>query len=260
MRIFWSLFFVLVAVFCKIDRHFFKSNDSFCPKFIFPNWNRCPKLETKSSDLSPILAQPFRYLTKGKQSFVFTSDDGKWILKFPRMPRAKMRYGIHKDAKESLFENTLVQSQKIADELAKETGIIYAHLKPSDDLPFIQLIDEYQEIYDLDLNDLPFIIQTQGEDFFTRFLELSTPIPLIEKTIALYSSLYEKGFIDRDPILDKNFGISGGVPFIIDTGQIEKCDDLPPREVYLKEMTQSLGGYLERTSPDLYEIYKKLLH
>jgi len=253
-------FLILVAVFAKLDRHFFKTNDSFCPKFIFPNWSRIPQLETKPSDTSKILSQSFRYLTKGKQSFVFLSEDGKWILKFPRLPRAKMRHALHFEAKKPFFENALIHGKSIYEELEEETGIVYAHLKPSENLENVHLIDQYSQSYYLDLNDLPFFLQKCGEDFFSIFARLEDPKALIEKTISLFSSLYDKGFIDRDSIFDKNFGVVEGAPFIMDIGQLEKCDELPPRGEYLSEMTQSLGGKLQRESPDLYEYYKKLLH
>ncbi|MDN3506166.1 MAG: hypothetical protein P0S96_02950 [Simkaniaceae bacterium] len=260
MRYVSIAFFVLMAVFAKLDRHFFKSNDSFCPKFIFPNWSRLPQLSTKPRDVSNILSQRFRYLTKGKQSFVFLSEDGKWVLKLPRLPRAKMRYALHFDAKKPFFENALLHGKSIYEELEKETGVVYAHLKPSQQFNPVLLIDQYGQNYSLDPNDLPFFLQKRGEDFFTFFAGLKDPTTLIEKTISLFSSLYDKGFIDRDPILDKNFGVIDGSPFIMDIGQLEKCDHLPSRREYLEEMTQSLAEKLQRESPDLYKYYKKLLH
>src|SRR5579872_1148087 len=46
-----------------------------------------PLKEMDRIDWDPVsieqaLSQPFHYLGKGRQSFVFASEDGKWVLKF----------------------------------------------------------------------------------------------------------------------------------------------------------------------------------
>lgn len=259
MKFFSIFLLLLVAVVSRLDRYFFKQNDSFCPKHIFPNWSRLPQFETKPNEVDEILSQPFTYLTKGKQCFVFLSQDQKWVLKFPRLPRSKMCYSFSRSTPNPFFERALKNGKWIYEELGSETGIIYAHLKPSQHLGSIHLIDRFQQHYYLSLDDLPFFIQKYGENFFSFFEKLKDPKPLIANTVQLFANLYEKGFIDRDPILDKNFGVVDGLPFIIDIGQLEKCEKLPPRTEYLYEMTQSLGGKLERESPHLYQFYKKLL-
>ncbi|NGX60066.1 MAG: hypothetical protein KR126chlam3_01228 [Chlamydiae bacterium] len=259
MKYFFIFTLLLVSVFSRLDRHFFKSNDSFCPKYILPNWSRLPQYETKNIAIDEITNQPFSYLTKGKQSFVFVSRDQKWVLKFPRLPRRMMRLAWTRPAPNAFFENFIQNGKWIYEELGKETGILYAHLKPTTHLGSIHLIDRFQQHYFLALDELPFFIQKYGENYFSYFEKQQNPKPLIEKTVQLFSDLYEKGFIDRDPILDKNFGVLIDSPFIMDIGQLEKCAQLPPRNEYLQQMTQSLEGKLSQESPELLSFYKNLL-
>ncbi len=259
MKYLGLLLILTSALFVRLDRYFFKTNDSFCPKFISPIWSRCPQIETQSTLDPKILDQPFVYLTKGEQSFIFLSADRKWILKFPRLPRS-VRSTFRKKGVSKKFETFLKNGNLVCEELGNETGLVYAHLKPSDEFGEISLWDRYGHEHVLPLDTLPFFVQKYGEEYFSAFAKSEDPKSLIRKTVDLFNSLYEKGFIDRDPILDKNFGVIDGNPFIIDTGQLEKCEDLPSREEYLKLMMGSLEGFLSRESPPLHEFYKNCLH
>jgi len=128
------------------------------------------------------------------------------------------------------------------------------------------LIDTFGIKYVLDLDILPFAIQKYGKPFFCVFdpLDQNAAKKVIAKTISLFAHLHRRGFIDRDPIFDKNFGICENAPFIMDVGQLEKSENLPPLKEYILEMTQSLRGNLARESPELCTYYhsliKNLLH
>ena len=253
---------LLVCLGIRLDRYFFKKNDSFCPKFIQPNWRYCPKNETLplSERIKEIFDQPFTYLAKGKQSFVFKSEDQQWVIKFIRLPRYARSFSLKRSEKSSYLTRTLQSCKESYENLGKETQVAYAHLEPSSSLnKKIHLIDRYQKSYFLELDSFPFAVQKYGRSFFSVFYESDKKKKLIKKTIQLYSKLYEKGYIDRDPILDKNFGIIGNEPFILDIGQLEKCEKLPSKADYLWQMTQSLGWKLQCEFPHLYSYYKNLL-
>ncbi len=256
-------FLFAFLAFARLDRLFFKANASFCPKHVIPNWSRCPQYTTPSSpQVDEILNQQFTYLTKGKQSFVFVSEDQKWVIKLVRLPRYAMRYSRKGSVSSISFLSKTLEGCKWAYEaLSEETGVVYAHLGPTDDLHCsINLIDQLGRKYSFSADSIPFVVQKFGKPFFPVFDAEKNPTELIEKTVQLFSSLYDKGFIDRDSILDKNFGVIDTAPFIIDIGQLEKIDTLPPRSEYLLEMTHSLGVKLLRESPQLYSYYKNLLH
>ncbi len=262
MRFFFLFSFLILAIFSRLDRHFFKQNGSFCPKFILPHWTHCPQFQTPSVEIDAIIDQPFRYLTKGKQSFVFISQDGRWVLKCMRLPRYARHFSKKGRSSSLVFLAKTFESAKWAQmELSDETQVVYAHLQPTSHLKKqVILIDHFEREHDLQLDELPFVLQRFGGDFFAAFDQAKDKKELINQTIALFSSCYEKGFIDRDPILDKNFGMLEGHPFIMDIGQLEKAGTLPSKREYLELMTISLRGKLERESPELYTYYKKILN
>jgi hypothetical protein len=212
--------------------------------------------------LEQILRQPYTYLTKGKQSFVFLSEDKKWVIKFFRLPRHLRRLSLKSPSERSpLFFQTLNNSKGAYEDLSEETGVLYSHLSPCDSVGVhIHLIDKFKQAYFLPLDELPFVVQKYGEDFFSALDKSPHPEKLLEQTVQLFTTLYNKGYIDRDPIFEKNFGVVDHAPFIIDIGQVEKASELPPKEEYLAEMTHSLHVKLQRESPKLYAYFKKLLH
>lgn len=254
----------LLAVLGFLDRFFYKQNEMFCLNGVLPRWSRCPQLET-AGDLSyaQILDQPFTYLAQGKQSFVFKSEDEKWVIKLFRLPRY-VKVGSLKGKKASLagLEKMFESFQLSCEALRQETGVVYAHLRPTTSLrKKIELIDPYLHHYRIDLDTLPFVIQPVGDDFFTvlRGLDEKGAKDLIRKTVLLFSSLFDKGVVDQDPIFDKNFGVYEGEPFIMDVGQLEPLSERLSRHDYLLQMTNSLDIYLREHAPHLYGFYKNLL-
>lgn len=251
----FSLLLLILSFGC-IDRYFFKQNDSFCLKQIFPKWAHLVHFETElSNEIHHILQQPFGYLCKGKQSFVFVSQDGQWVLKFPRLSREEMRLSWKSKRKSSFQKAT----KTVFEDLQEEAGLIYVHYQPTKILGKTLFIDHLGSEYLLPLDDFPFYLQKHGENFFSYFDHSEAPKILIEKTIQLFTSLYDKKIIDQDPLLETNFGIAEGSPFLLDFGQCEFSDSLPGREQYLLQMTHSLGSKLLRESPELYDYYKNFL-
>ncbi|NGX39360.1 MAG: hypothetical protein KR126chlam1_00686 [Chlamydiae bacterium] len=260
MRYFLPFFLLFCLAIGRLDRIFFKANDSFCTAFITPIWNRCPAFFTEIPDeVYPLLSQSFTYLTKGKQSFVFLSEDREWVLKFFRLPRY-VRRGTHKGSAKSLpfLTQTMEGFKWSQDKLSEETGILYAHLQRTKGLPHTtQLIDRFGRSYLLDLNDLPFAIQRKGSLFLPSLSEMEEEEAkrMIEEAVLLYANLHQKGFTDNDAIFEKNIGIACGLPFIMDVGQLVPSSSLSPLQDYLLKMTVSLADYLAQDNSTLYSHY-----
>jgi len=238
-------FFLFALIVGRLDRHFFKENGSFCPSHILPKWSQLPTIPTTAPP-SPLLDQPFTYIGKGLEYFVFESQDEKYVLKLFRLPKNLRRYSLHRGKTPHPKLNRRFKSvQLCAEQLPRETQLLYAHLSPTDTLPPIQLIDKLGHTWSLPLDQLPFLIQAKGTPYFSYFDKLSNPKPLIRDTIQLFKTLYAKGISDQDPIFEKNYGIHNGKPFIMDIGGLQKTTPLPPEEKYLRNMTQSLFTKLE---------------
>src|SRR3569832_1407459 len=88
------LCFYGVAKFCK------KQTGSFTIARITSDLKFHPEWEvnnTQEKEAQKALAQPYRFLGKGAQSFVFASEDGQWVIKFFRHHHLKKNSKLSKD-------------------------------------------------------------------------------------------------------------------------------------------------------------------
>ena len=86
-----------------------------------------------SPEVLAILDQPFYYIDKGSQSYVFESRDGNYVVKFFRFDYPEIELKVL----------TLFNACKIAyDKLRDATGLSYIHLNPtSEGLPILHCTD-----------------------------------------------------------------------------------------------------------------------
>jgi len=245
MFYFAPAFLALVACFCRLDRIFYKQNDSFCQRQILINWSSLP---TYPSPLEPstleILGQSFSYLKKGKEFFVFLSSDKKWVIKIPRVPHHK-----------SMAE-TLGILRDCSTQLHEETAMEYAHLEQTKTHQRLMLLDRFGVEYQIELDSIIFFLQRAGVLFFEHFSTASNPLPLIRDAISVYRSIHSKGFTDQDAIFQKNFGIYDDRPFIMDVGKLIPATS----EDSLEKLTVSLRDEIAHHYPHLLLEYKKALH
>ena len=73
---------LLIAAFVHMDRYFFKKNGSFSIHHLYSTL----PLSSHAAPCLPLLKQPFIYLTKGHQTYVFLSNDKKFVLKIYKFP------------------------------------------------------------------------------------------------------------------------------------------------------------------------------
>ena len=125
-----------------------------------------------------ILDQPFDYLARGAQAYVFASRDGKTVIKFFRVyhlmpplwmtclnfPLPLQPYKIAKMIRKREGLKRDFQSYKIAfEELKEETGVLYVHLNKSDDLKKKLIIhDKIGIAHEVDLDRMEFIVQKKS--------------------------------------------------------------------------------------------------
>ena len=205
-------------------------------------------LEKGGSEVDPNLLQtPYRYLTKGGQSYVFASDDGRYILKFFRnsrlanlqllqhlLPLSSIKKKIQMQEKE-LFET--LQSFAIAQKhLKEETGLIATHLDGQIPLSApLTIIDKLGIAHKMDANRYPFIIQERVTLVKDRIDELMHAGQVeqahvaIASLFALVQKRIEKKIEDQDPNLSKNFGFCQNHAIQIDAGRFS-FSDAPKRE------------------------------
>ena len=183
-----------------------------------------------SSDVEAILSQPFHYLSKGRQSFVFESADGKYVLKFFNQkylqnPWYTFLVEKKEKAKRALRRHYYENSYKIAfQELGDE--ILYLHLGPSGPLPKVNITDKANREFTLDLAQLPFVLQKRGIPFYSALDDIYAKEGIeglkreIDSFLFAISLRISKGIADGDHDVEHNWGYVDGHIFHLDPGRL----------------------------------------
>lgn len=177
--------------------------------------------------VSPILSQTFTYLGRGGQFFAFSSEDGKYVLKFPKyykffsFPFDQIIPG-YKRRKEALIESMTIAATIMHD----DTAIIYAQLSKNKtrELPTVKFIDHLGFNHFINLNNIPFLVQkhiTPTYIHLNALLEIGDKQKLKESLDGLHqalSTLPPPGIISSDLIIHKNYGFIGSKAYKLDIG------------------------------------------
>ncbi len=281
------LFAFCIAGLARLDRYFFKHNKSFCVRFIYstlpynPDWEIPPLTKQERESFKTIFSQKFHYLGKGNSSFAFASEDGNYVIKVMRFPStlrpfswlshpfSRFKSYRIKNAKNSYKKlHTSFHSFKLAyNELREETGLLYLHLNQSHDLEqTVSLVDRLGYTYEIPLDQLSFLLQKRASLIYPTLDRLKasgdyeTARKTIKNILSLISSTAQKGIIDFDPILRKNYGLLEDRAIFIDLGSLSRDESLkePSRmKAHVCEMTGSLKTRLENLYPEFLPFYNE---
>ena len=192
-------------------------------------------------EIRSLLNQPFHYLAKGSQSYVFASEDGRYVLKLFKDPRKHLRSWtwlgsnllkkgprwiwktLHSDKRAKKWERHLC-SLHLAAALASEAGLVYAHLEGTTHLQVpITLTDKIGISHTLSLDTVPLVIQKRAQPLEKYLHTLKTAEDAAQCQAAaskLLQSLEEKGLLYTDGKME-NWGIVDGAPILLDLGCIQ---------------------------------------
>ncbi|MBS0615136.1 MAG: hypothetical protein JSR58_01115 [Verrucomicrobia bacterium] len=272
------LLFTLFLV--KIDRYFLKKNSGFCLHYILSDAPCDPQWKTEGPFPREILEQPFSYLGKGSQTYVFESQDGKYVLKFYKFPSHMRKIGwlkhpfaYHMDGKRASIKkhnldrfhlsfNSYFLSQK---ELQNETGVVYVHLYPSDNLrTSLHLIDKLGMHYEVPADHMGFIVQRKAASLLPTLQQAITQKDehlckqMINNLLQVITSRCHKGISDLDAMHHNNYGWLEGRAIHIDVGRFVYDASVKTPEGCQKEIvriTQSLSDFLAKESPELHQYF-----
>lgn len=287
-----AFFFAALLLFtfalAQIDRRFLKENDGFCLRTILGQIPHNQKWEAQApipDKVQSVLAQPFYYLAKGHQSYVFASADGRYVIKCYRFP-SHLRLFPWLNHPVSYFFNQkrqkiMVYNEKKLDlsfssyqiafeDLQKETGSEWIHLHGNATTrQTIHLIDLTGNHYNVPLDQISFVIQKR---FVMLFEALETMhdrhdrqqiAKLIESLISTITCLWKQGIIDQDPVLGKNYGWDGNRVVYIDIGRFvkqEKLNDYFNLRSHIEQITPILADWLQQHDPELLNYYRSLIN
>lgn len=197
-----------------------------------------------------ILDQPFYYLGKGVQFFVFESRDGNYVLKFVKHHRTSPRFWFSSGKAERRIDHIVQSCQLAYSHLKSETGLLAIHLTPdATENHMITLVDNLGIAHPINLNTTSYLLQKKGENMSER--------PLTQVDIAnlvdLIKNRYEQGIVNKDP-RPRNFGFVGSIPIEIDLGSFKQPspDTLPT--AFQKEQLK-WKRWLENYDPSLADYF-----
>lgn len=288
--LFITMFVLFIAAVAQIDRIFFKRSSSFCPHFLYsclpanPDWDLPTPTSEETLLLDPILNQKFHYFAKGTRCFAFVSDDQKYVIKFHRYP-SHMRlfpwlthpfsYSFterRKKIKEYNLKRIQANFRSYKNsyfDLKEETGILLLHINRTDHLrKTITIVDKAQAEHKISLDDVTFILQKRADliypalDRLVQEKKYDEAKQTVSQIIHLVAKTCQKGYIDKDPVLKRNYGLLEDRAIHIDVGDLIKNEGIALRESYIpyiKEMTESLRKQLESSYTELLEHYHQII-
>lgn len=143
-----------------------------------------------------IFKQPFTYLGKGKNFFVFESADGKYVLKFLNC----------KNANASGIEDIFESCKLAACHAPRVTGVVYCHLNRSCDINSnVELKDKLGLSHTVFLDSVPFVLQKKAQLFFPtlqKLLDAKNYVKLQERLNILFDFFIVQAIVeihDTDP-------------------------------------------------------------
>lgn len=181
------------------------------------------------------LFQPYTYLGKGRQSFVFESADGKTVLKFfnrkyfdvPWYGYFSSRERYKRERRKSFYSQSYILAEKY---LSKESGILYLHLGPTVDLPTVKLIDRAKRVFLVDLNTIPFVLQKKAEPFYSAIVRAQKEQgdeklkQILVDFLEMISRRISFHLADAEHDVEHNIGFLDGKPLYIDPGRLLLAD------------------------------------
>jgi len=225
------------------------------------------------SETKKILSQDFHYLTKGRECFIFESADKKYVLKFFDSSRYYTKYFFPNVSLPKFLDNYrkkhyVRRSNKLAFNLSsaklafknlkEDSALIYVNLNISDNFDNkIKIKNKYGKSFDLDLNNIFFILQKKC-DIFYQVYEKTTDekykLYLIESFLEMAHNRTKKLIIDDDiGKKRRNWGLINNKAVTIDIGRWYFDEKLKTLFGYKKEMikaTKILKKYLEDNEPE----------
>jgi len=276
----WCCLAALISF--ALQRFCYKRTEGFALYKIFssltpnPEWELPSPSDEELSTLQNLFNQPFYYLGKGAQAYVFSSQDGSAVIKLCRFDHLRPPFWFTNCLIPFAYERERIErilhkrgrleqefgSYKIAfEEMRQETGLIYLHLnKTSFWNKTITLYDKSKVVHKLNLDQIEFIVQKKATLVYPTLSELmqtqgeDATKAAIAHLVKLLAQRCTKGIFDKDPDLATNFGFLGNMAVQIDIGRFLLKETSPPLAEIREEMwriTHPLHQWLEKEYPSL---------
>ncbi len=216
----------------------------------------------------------FHYIGRGRQCFAFASEDGKYVLKFPRTDIYKTpfwaralpvhSYRTELEENHRRREEFILNSFRISfDELKDQTALLAVHLGQSTPKgKKLTLIDASGSKYRLPLEKTSFVLQYKQPILMKSFSaalergERKEAEKILDALLAAVVERANKGILNRDRSFLRNYGFDGSKAYQIDVGSFFRSQDLDPSMAYHKSVRDSMEPvqeWLAENSPEMLD-------
>ncbi len=240
-----------------------------------PAWETPSPTPQQQEEIDLALSQPYHYLGKGGQCFVFASADGAYVIKFFKQktytiplwhalipPYLFDRYKEKKQWKRQDKIQRDFWSYKYALEVIPEqTGVLFVHLNPTEHLQRrLTFTDRLHIAHTVSLDAFDFVLQRRAEMISPAMLrmiragEIQEAKELIDNLCHLVLFRCMQGLEDRDPEVRTNCGLLGKEVIKIDVGRFSLNPALRSPERYQAELSKVIRPLQKWLRPESEEL------
>jgi hypothetical protein len=249
-----------------------------------PRWQVHTLTSEENQEVDKALQQNYHYLAKGHQAYVFISEDGNYVIKFPKFHRNRIKPWLKYLPLPAAFEpyrqgridfknarmDAVLESWKTAfDELQEENGLLLVHINSTSGLyPLLQIEDKIGFKHDLNLDKMTFLIQKKAQlvcptiDETMARHDLNAAKKQIDALVDLFRGEYRRGLAETDNRMVRNTGFINGKAMHIDLGRFVVDDRFKDEKVQHTEIlkkTSELRDWLAEHYPALATYLDKAL-
>ncbi len=271
------VFFIWLAI---------KRTDGFTTNLItrFINNDKTYEVNITSDieEIKNILSQKFHYLTRGRECFIFLSDDNKYVLKFfdsnryhtkmycPSISLPKFLDNFrnkHYNRRKTKLKFNLSSAKIAYERLKDDAALVYVNLHKTNLFnDKLSITNKYGKSFLLDLNDIFFVLQKKCDLFYVKYENSKDEVykkHLLEAFLEMVHRRTIKLVIDDDiGKKRRNWGIVDNKAVTFDIGRWYLDEKLQTPEGYKKEMikaTKIFRKYLSENEPDKLDFVNKKL-
>jgi hypothetical protein len=236
----------------------------------------------KPEGVEEILNQPFTYLGKGRQFYVYASKDGRWVLKFVKCQRINvpawyeqfpMPHFLDKNKQMRLLAKRervqrLFTSMKLAqNRLSDITGVHYVHLKKTEKAQYVTLSNRLGFSTAVDINKVPFVLQRRAETAFSVLEKLydENNFDLLQtrlkELVHLFNELVSRNVVDIDDgaFMRDNIGFLPDRAVYIDIGTFVATDLAQDRFIQDKRRFKPVIDWLQTKDQMLADSFTRMI-
>lgn len=250
--------FCIFVIIC-IALYFFAESqtDGFrTTKIIFPEdiYIKTKISDQESEKIKNILSQKFYYFKRGRQSFVFESEDKKYVIKFINKsnifyPAFLEYFSFIKILKKSLKRKDkryflTFDSMKLSfDNLKEEAALLHFLIKEKKlSNKKICLISKYKNPFFVDADKTIFLIQKKIDPIYFVLKKMHGQNKLekgLDSFLDLVFTRCKKQILDDDLNVGTNYGFLNEKAKIVDVGKLFFSENLMDKNGIKKEMLKS---------------------